>query len=103
MLGLRLFSCIEGFDKRLGQYPLGLQLIACHIEGQSEDAMPVALIDITLDVSRMLLHLTGSYDSDRVVLSNPFQIQPIPSALSVYGLVIWKAHEEENSYLADTE
>jgi hypothetical protein len=97
VLGLRLFSRTEGLDKRLGQYSLGLQLIACHIEGQSEDAMPVALIDITLDVSRMLLHLTGSYDSARVVTSHPFQIEHIPSALSVYELVIWKAHETENS------
>jgi hypothetical protein len=43
----------------------------------------------------MLLHLTGSYDSDRVAVSNPFQIEHIPSALSVYGLVIWKAHEKK--------
>jgi len=77
MLGLWDFLCAKNLNEGSCQYLFGFQLIACHVKGQCENAMAMAVVHIPLYVRLLPSRLAGSYNPDWAPMNDRFEFEQV--------------------------
>ena len=70
-------SRAKSLNEGSSQYLFGFQLVACHVKGQGEDAMAMAVVHVSLCVHLLQCDLAGRYYLDWVTMNDRFEFEQV--------------------------